>query len=290
MATTLWPIIHRLSNLAGVKDDLDTAVRLGQSTKASVLRTELETTVSAIQVALKQWQPILPPGFYYSAETTTVYMFDNEGQLADTTVEHAQLQGVLNNSFAYRHSAFVYLYRTIKNYPRDHPLVQQHAHASLAHCVGTVRSDGPMSALLWPLFVAACEAGQAGGDRDLARQVFVAIDRRQGMANIERAWCIVQEVWRRADEAELTTLQEEDEDENVDDGDKGSNIPDGLVASVEKNTAGGMLDLSLWHTGQEREVSSKRPEKRASGGQLRRKGGDLWRRVSRDMGVTIVFG
>jgi hypothetical protein len=96
-----------------------------------------------------------------------------------------------------------------------------------------------MGALLWPLFVAACEATSLS-DRDLARQAFVAIDRRQGMTNIDRAWNIVQEVWRRADEAER----------------RHEDLSQGDMASV--------LGLSG--------------------------GGDLWRRVSEDMGMTIVFG
>ena len=95
-----------------------------------------------------------------------------------------------------------------------------------------------MSALLWPLFVAACEAVTAE-DRDLARQSFMAIDRVQGMANIERGWCIVQEVWRRADEVEGQVL-----------------IHEQVLQEAEKVKGGG----------------------------------DLWRRVSREMGVTIVFG
>jgi len=55
-----------------------------------------------------------------------------------------------------------------------------------------------MSALLWPLFVAACEAMTAG-DRALASDAFGGTERRQGMNNIMRAWEVVQEVWRRAD-------------------------------------------------------------------------------------------
>ena len=102
-----------------------------------------------------------------------------------------------------------------------------------------------MSALLWPLFVAACEATSVE-DRELAKQSFVAIDRVQGMANIERAWCIVQEVWRRADEVD------EEKEKRV-------------------------------HETKQREVRES-ARARVKGG------GDLWRRVSREMGVTIVFG
>lgn len=56
-----------------------------------------------------------------------------------------------------------------------------------------------MSALLWPMFVAAVEAiGE--DDREKARNAFVGTERRQGMRNILTAWGIVEEVWRRWDE------------------------------------------------------------------------------------------
>ncbi|KAH7153302.1 fungal-specific transcription factor domain-containing protein [Dactylonectria macrodidyma] len=226
MATSLWPIIHRLSNLLALKDQLDSAVTHGELSKAAVLRTEFEVTASSIESALKDWTPGLPPD--------SVLTRNPEELTTEQAAERGRLQSILNNALAYRHSAFVYLYRTIYSYPRTHPLVQRHTHVSLTHCVGTVSNAGPMGALLWPLFVAACEATSLG-DRDLARQAFVAIDRRQGMTNIQRAWCIVQEVWKRADTAELMQQQEE---------------------AMQKG----------------------------------RSGGDLWRRVSADMGVTIVFG
>ena len=230
MATTLWPIIHRLSNLAGVKEELDTAIAKGQTSKAAVLRTELETTASAIQVALKHWQPMLPPDWNLS------------------TTERARLQSILNNALAYRHSAFVYLHRTIYGHSRSHPSVQDHAHLSLTHCAGSVSGDGPMSALLWPLFVAACEATSLE-DRELASKSFSTIDRVQGMANIERAWCIVQEVWRRADEEEEEELKK----------------------------------MALKQMQQQFKLE-------ISGVGNTQSGGDLWRRVSQEMGVNIVFG
>ncbi|KAF7552004.1 hypothetical protein G7Z17_g4647 [Cylindrodendrum hubeiense] len=200
MATSLWPIIHRLSNLLVLKDQLDAAVTHGELSKVAVLRTEFEVTASSIESALKDWTPGLPPD--------SVLTRNPEELTTEQAAERGRLQSILNNALAYRHSAFVYLYRTIYSYPRTHTLVQRHTHVSLTHCVGTVSNAGPMGALLWPLFVAACEATSLG-DRDLARQTFVAIDRRQGMTNIQRAWCIVQEVWKRADEAELVHQQEE---------------------------------------------------------------------------------
>ncbi|KAK1999205.1 hypothetical protein LX36DRAFT_574723 [Colletotrichum falcatum] len=234
-STTLWPIMHRLSNLLELKTELQEAIADGQMTKVAVLRSEFETTSEAIEHALKLWQPSFPPGF--SADT----MDDVTTDESEAATERARLHSILNNALAYRHSAFVYLYRSIYGYPRRHHLVQHHTHASLRHCAATVNHAGPMAALLWPLFVAACEAIDAG-DRGLARQAFVAVERRQGMTNIKRAWTIAQEVWRRADMIDDHAAYEEDA------------------------------------------VTMSAPSQRLG------KGADLWRRVSEDMGVTIVFG
>lgn len=213
MATSLWPIIHRLSNLGGLKSELTAAKAAGETGKAAVLRTELETTSKAIEQALESWEQPEP-------------VLDENGD------EKAPgLQGIVDNAHAYRHSAFVHLYRSIYEAPREDERVQYHAHHSLAYCMGTVNSSGPMGALLWPLFVAACEA-KTVEDRTMAQNAFATIEKHQGMTNIERAWCIVQEVWRRADKAEAEA------------GD------------------GGPTDTHP----------------------------DLWREVSRDMDLTIVFG
>ncbi|GKT44469.1 L-arabinose-responsive transcription regulator ARA1 [Colletotrichum spaethianum] len=234
-STTLWPIIHRLSNLLALKNELQTAIANGQMTKVAVLRSEFETTSDAIEHALKQWQPSFPPGF--SPDT----MDDVSSDESELAAERARLHSILNNALAYRHSAFVYLYRSIYGYPRRHHLVQHHTHTALHHCAATVNHAGPMAALLWPLFVAACEAINPS-DRELARQAFVAVERRQGMTNIQRAWTIAQEVWRRAD----------------------------------------MIDDHA--TYEDHAIMMSTPSQRLG------KGADLWRRVSEDMGVTIVFG
>jgi hypothetical protein len=90
-----------------------------------------------------------------------------------------------------------------------------------------------MGALLWPLFVASCEAVEPA-DRDLASEAFRGIGQRQRMANIDKAWEVLQEVWNRADCADAF-----DSDATI--------------------------------------ISGQRKK-------------DLWRRVSEDMGMTIVFG
>ncbi|KAI0395672.1 hypothetical protein F5Y17DRAFT_465584 [Xylariaceae sp. FL0594] len=192
MATTLWPIMHRLSNLLFIKKEIDDAQRKNQASKVAVLRTEFETTSQAIESALTQWKPCLPPKISILDD---VLVIDGTGE---EIPEMARLQSILHNALAYRHSAFVYLYRTIYGYSPKHKLVQQHAHTALHHCVETTAARGPMGALLWPLFAAACEAITVE-DRELAKKAFGEIEQRQGMTNIEEAWGIIQEVWKRTD-------------------------------------------------------------------------------------------
>ncbi|RYP70540.1 hypothetical protein DL771_005359 [Monosporascus sp. 5C6A] len=221
MSTTLWPIMHRLSNLLSLKTELEKAVSTNEVSKIAVLKTEFETTSQAIETALTQWQPCLPPN-------TVVRDGVLELTGAEESPDRPRLQSILSNAMAYRHSAFVYLYRTIYGYLPAHALVQKHAHAALHHCVETTTHKGPMGALLWPLFVAACEAIN-GEDRILAEKAFAEIEIRQGMTNIEQAWKVVREVWTRLD----------------------------LVSAVS-----------------DREATPA----------------DLWRRVSAELGVNIVFG
>lgn len=202
MATTLWPIMHRLSNLLSLKGELEDAIECGQNSKVAVLRTEYETTSRAIESALQQWQPKLPQNLVIKDTAL-------EGAESEEEPSEKLLQSILHNALAYRHSASVYLYRTIYGYAPTHELVQKHAHASLVHCVKTVVSEGPMGALLWPLFVAACEAISAE-DRALAKQAFVEVDMHQGMINIETAWAVVQEVWKQVDLLSVTVHQSKD--------------------------------------------------------------------------------
>jgi len=190
LSTNLWPIIHRLSYLLPLKNSVQTALDASQSSKATVLRTELQNNTQAIELALTNWKPSISPTIEE----------DSDGK---DVAEDKRIQSILNNAEAYRHSAFVYLYRTIRSLPRLHLSIQKHVHLSLLACSNVVTlseqcHDGPMSALLWPLFVAACEA-TSEVDRNLAVIAFGGTEKRQGMNNIARAWEVVQEVWKRVD-------------------------------------------------------------------------------------------
>ncbi|KAH8197688.1 hypothetical protein TruAng_008147 [Truncatella angustata] len=195
MATTLWPILHRLSNLFSLKHELD-VVKSYQASKIAVLRTEFETTSRAIETALDRWQPSLPPKvILINGQLGTV-----DGQ---DMPERDLLHSIFYNAMAYRHSAFVYLYRTIYGYSPNHVLVQRHVHDSLVYCSQCVSFKGPMGALLWPLFVAACEA-ITEEDKALAERTFGEYDTHQGMTNIDNAWGVVREVWKQHDLLSVT--------------------------------------------------------------------------------------
>ncbi|KAK9784260.1 putative Fungal-specific transcription factor domain-containing protein [Seiridium cardinale] len=204
MATTLWPIMHRLSNLFSLKNELDNAFKASQSSKVAVLRSEFETTSRAIEVALERWQPSLPPNIRLRNDRL-------ETVGGQDMPERNLLHSILHNALAYRHSAFVYLYRTIYGYSPNHPLVQRHVHNSLVYCSQCVDFKGPMGALLWPLFVAACEA-ITDEDRVLAERTFREFDTHQGMTNIDNAWGVVREVWKQHDLLSVTPYGAKDAD------------------------------------------------------------------------------
>ena len=191
LATSLWPVIHKLSSLLALKKEIEESAAHAETQGSASLRSEFDALCSDVECALHEWQPMLPAAGKLRAMG---------GQANDMVITEKQLQSTLNTALAYRHSSLVYLYRTIYECPRHHPMVQHHASASLLHCAATVESGGPMGALLWPLFVASCEATLLR-DRALAREAFKGIGQRQGMTNIDRAWMIVQEVWSRTDDA-----------------------------------------------------------------------------------------
>ncbi|QLI66739.1 L-arabinose-responsive transcription regulator ARA1 [Metarhizium brunneum] len=225
LATSLWPVIHRLSGLLTLKNCMEESVSRGDFSGTADLRARFGAECAAVESSLEEWQPMLP------------VVCDPQTNLEQSTASFgarmSQFQSIFNTALAYRHSALVYLHRTIYDSPRGDPTVQRHTSISLVHCEATVRHEGPMGALLWPLFVASCEAVEPT-DRDLASKAFRGIGQRQGMANIDRAWEVVQEVWNRADK-----------------------------------------------------IDDHSPEAIITPGQGKK---DLWRRVSEDMGMAIVFG
>lgn len=306
MATTLWPVMHRLSSLLSLRGELESARQANQSSKVAVLRSEYDETSHAIEVALTQWQPCLPPGVVITtsgssddddetddgddhlerlalapSEATSSEGSTDRGSppsssssassLSSSKNELDGLQSILHNAMAYRHSASVYLYRTIYQYAPGSALVQRHTHRALRHCVATVSHGGPMGALLWPLFVAACEA-QSGRDRELAGRAFREVELRQGMNNIEQAWSVVKEVWARSDASRRGSGGSPVSSSSEGSGDEDC---DAVREPIMSAMAGGFGFGSGCGDASMEEFLDD---------------GQLWRKVSAEMGVNIVFG
>lgn len=183
LVADLWPIIHRLASLVDVKRNLDKEEMASPGNeRATTMRADFDTNTASIELALHQWIPKI------STSVVTI----------ETPADDSRLQSVLNNAEAYRQSAFVFLYRAVLGHQRSSPKVQPSAKQALQACLRVVIFSGPMAALVWPLFTAACEAVQ-DSDRNVARNVFRHLETRQGMNNIITAWEVCEEIWKRGD-------------------------------------------------------------------------------------------
>lgn len=172
------------------------------------MRQDLETQAATLELALMQWvPPQLPTGTADNMTSTTSAPMNHThqpsppAQTLQSSSEDSRLQSILSSAEAYKQATFVHLFRSVHNYPRNAPKVQHHVKQCLQACLRVVIFAGPMSALLWPLFTAACEAVD-DVDRNVARTVFRHLENRQGMKNIVQAWEVTEEVWRRQDEGE----------------------------------------------------------------------------------------
>ncbi|RMJ06613.1 hypothetical protein CDV36_013805, partial [Fusarium kuroshium] len=168
----LWPTLHRIAQLLDLKMEFQVAKERKENSKAAVLREELRISAEAIQYSLENWEPHSGIG----------------------ASEVLCGQSAIHSALSYRHSSLVYLFRTIHKYPRSHIKVQSHVRASLKHCNNAVSAADPPGTLLWPLFVASCEAISVA-DRILADKAFLALSKRQDMVNVTKAWYLAQQIW-----------------------------------------------------------------------------------------------
>lgn len=192
LAKDMWPTIHKLSYLISMQDDLENA---GPEVDLIVLarwRSDLAKEIAMVELDLHNWEP------NFGSHMTTP---SKQAALHFELNSNSHLKAVVNNAEAYRHAAFVHLHRQVKQLPRDSTQVQFHVRNALTACLCVVACAGPMSALLWPMFIAACEAIDEK-DREVARVAFREASKKQGMLNIGRAWNVVLEVWDRSGDYE----------------------------------------------------------------------------------------
>ncbi|KAK8054635.1 hypothetical protein PG994_009702 [Apiospora phragmitis] len=72
--------------------------------------------------------------------------------------DEVHMDAVVHTTLAYKHAAFIYLYRAWRNIGAPHPLTRVHIEKTLHH-LGCVPSSAPIiSAHVWPTWTAGCEA------------------------------------------------------------------------------------------------------------------------------------
>jgi len=108
----------------------------------------------------------------------------------------------LNTAEAFRHAAFIYLYRVIYNIGAPHPLTLQHVRCCIEALRGVSTTSPLMSVHAWPIFTAGCES-VSPSDRDFCAR------RLQDMFHIRKLFSLLRvkramaEVWSRKDQEAL---------------------------------------------------------------------------------------
>lgn len=108
---------------------------------------------------------------------------------------------------AYRHAAFIYLYRTWLDVGAPNPISTDHVQRCLSS-LGQVDINSPLvSAHIWPLFTAGCEAID-GAQRHFVRSRFEQMYLLKKFPSLRRVMRDVEDVWAAKDEEEQLKGQE----------------------------------------------------------------------------------
>ncbi|KAI1090831.1 fungal-specific transcription factor domain-containing protein [Rostrohypoxylon terebratum] len=100
---------------------------------------------------------------------------------------------------AYKHAAFIYLYRVWHNQGAPHPRALKHAKSCLDH-LGLVPVNSPLvSAQVWPLWTAGCESID-DGQRQFVRDRVEAMYEARHLPSLRRIEQDIEEVWKIKDE------------------------------------------------------------------------------------------
>ncbi|PSN67741.1 hypothetical protein BS50DRAFT_572758 [Corynespora cassiicola Philippines] len=95
---------------------------------------------------------------------------------------------------AYRHSAFIYLYRVWLGIGAPNPNTLQHVKACINYIEKTPVHSPLVSAHIWPLFSAGCEAIDSM-QRQMVRDRFAAMFRSRKFPSLRRVMRDVEDVW-----------------------------------------------------------------------------------------------
>lgn len=188
LATSLWPLLHRLAQLTRTTSPTETTSpsSFTSSSPAHILLTKKHNRISlaALELSIKEWKPQLE-----------LYAVNMEHAASDSS-----LQSLLQNAEACRYAALVHLYSHSGD-ARGSSRVQNAVQAALQCCLRVMVFGKPFGGLLWPLFTAGASA-ITPNHRKIASTVCDQLLEVQGLANIANAKRLLEEVWRQMDDSD----------------------------------------------------------------------------------------
>ncbi|KAK6858128.1 hypothetical protein PG995_005827 [Apiospora arundinis] len=108
--------------------------------------------------------------------------------------DEVEMDAVAHTTVAYKHAAFIYLYRAWYNIGAPHPLTRVHIEKTLHH-LGCVPSSAPIiSAHVWPTWTAGCEAIRPGL-RQFVLERFDQMYEARHFPSLLRTKSDIQDVW-----------------------------------------------------------------------------------------------
>ena len=196
----LWPILHRLAELADAKRQI--AARTHRRESLHALQADLDASAANIELFLHQWKASVPPASPLRESSVGGGARGGSasprsgGSSGGSGSADARLQSTLSHAEAYKQAALLHLHREVYGHARAAPQVQAPLKQTFQACLRVMMFAGPIKGLLWPLFTAAVEAA-APVDLNVARTCFRQLEQRQGMNSIMVAWEVCEEVWTR---------------------------------------------------------------------------------------------
>ncbi|CAI6294145.1 unnamed protein product [Periconia digitata] len=130
---------------------------------------------------------------------------DLEFSDATLSIENADdLSDIRHTAEAYRHAAFIYLYRVWLGFGAPNPTTLHHVQKSIAYILSVDISSPLVSSHIWPLWTAGCEAVDPE-QRQYVRERFYNMYRTRMFSGLKRIVRDIEEVWSYKDTENLVS-------------------------------------------------------------------------------------
>jgi len=108
---------------------------------------------------------------------------------------------------AYRHAAFIFLYRVVYNVGALHPLTVRHVRHCLDALAGVPSTSSLASVHVWPLFTAGCESTEYA-DREFCRRRLLSMYGERKLPSLPRVLAAMETVWAQKDKEARRGVEE----------------------------------------------------------------------------------